>query len=988
MATLTIKYPFLTKDGKEYTSTDTLLDDLAKETYGSYLLGDNSCWHGGIHISTEAFKHHKDKQMVRCLMDGEVIAYRLNKTYPITPWQAAKNKPQEQLKYSNGFCLIKHNYESPANIEEGANKGKTNKLTFYSLYMHLADYQTYQSRETDVPAGSQHYILKRNRNVRHTDDLQKVIGVLGEGSVVEYADNEPVRKESIDPSEKKYNFVKAKIIKISGKTDSCVTAGSIVYINCGSANLILQSEQKKKKEIPGYWKGKVTAKIDKQRMFVYDSEQACIDHLTDRTKIPLLQCDGQVITFESGKVKEVASKGKLHRIAPCQLSSSPTFATNLSADSKVWMYVDQDQISYVSSEPTQFECIVNCDIPIPILAGDPIGYLGAWESPAVKLESGEVDRIYQMHIELFAADDKAALETFIKNKAVLKLGKQYLRIEQGAPIYLNVGGKYELAANHMSVAKSGALELTIVPSTAYTIEADTNKEEYYKLNELVSGDINSGKITINNAYVKSTDNKVKKISQYDLNLLGYELVEESNNNTDGFFDLENIKSSLFQQVFKKIDSTNDKKISDDEMKSVLKNNELRTRLNRIIAGHPSEWHAVTQSSIAALFDKEKAKATLDVDKALMDFEKNRLQTCEFLSQIKGITQKLWHFHPVELIQQLKLQSVAMGKLQKLIEFEEYHVGLIYPKVSGGITANALKQYRNSNESCFAPKEKGASQHHCLAYVKVALYQSGYISKVTGTEKAKNSGADWLAESFQDVTSEFLQVEVNGIVMPDIVWALPGDVIVYKKISDPDSDGHIDIRTYHGYGSDFIWPGRGGFPDCNIYQPIGIYRKDSDLKAGKRLQAFLRILREYETDGYEKQGLNPYKAIYSGGRQKKTFDDFSQHPFTEEKAANTPAGAYQIVAKTYNKNIVPSMHWPTRFDPEMQDRAAVFLMQGRAVKPMGDVRRTALGYLYEDNIQGMIEDCKLYNEWSCLPNGKDQKLTLIELTNKLNQYLEE
>lgn len=72
-------------------------------------------------------------------MDGKVIAYRLNKNYLTSDWLG------HQLQYSSSFCLIQHEYESPANTEEGANKGKKNKLTFYSLYMHLAPYSVYVS---------------------------------------------------------------------------------------------------------------------------------------------------------------------------------------------------------------------------------------------------------------------------------------------------------------------------------------------------------------------------------------------------------------------------------------------------------------------------------------------------------------------------------------------------------------------------------------------------------------------------------------------------------------------------------------------------------------------------------------------------------------------------------------------------------------------------------------------------------------------------
>ncbi len=76
---LAVKYPFVTEDGKEFSDLDKLLTELGQQSGGYYLLGANNCWHGGIHITDEKFAHHKTTHPVRCMMDGVVIAYRLNK---------------------------------------------------------------------------------------------------------------------------------------------------------------------------------------------------------------------------------------------------------------------------------------------------------------------------------------------------------------------------------------------------------------------------------------------------------------------------------------------------------------------------------------------------------------------------------------------------------------------------------------------------------------------------------------------------------------------------------------------------------------------------------------------------------------------------------------------------------------------------------------------------------------------------------------------
>lgn len=99
---LSVKYPFVTSTGQEYSDLNKLLDDLCDQSGGYYLLGANNFWHGGIHITDEKFAQHKKEYSVRCMMDGEVIAYRLNQTYPTLTWQPDSSKPAKELKYRRG----------------------------------------------------------------------------------------------------------------------------------------------------------------------------------------------------------------------------------------------------------------------------------------------------------------------------------------------------------------------------------------------------------------------------------------------------------------------------------------------------------------------------------------------------------------------------------------------------------------------------------------------------------------------------------------------------------------------------------------------------------------------------------------------------------------------------------------------------------------------------------------------------------------------
>ncbi|WP_277183582.1 hypothetical protein, partial [Caballeronia sp. BR00000012568055] len=107
----------------------------AHEPSGSYLLSSKGLWHGGIHITEAGVGSQLDmNQGVRCIADGHVIAYRLNRTYLVSEIAASNEHPAVQAPYSTGFALVRHTMEFP--------KGTT--LTFYSLYMHLLAFSDYQ----------------------------------------------------------------------------------------------------------------------------------------------------------------------------------------------------------------------------------------------------------------------------------------------------------------------------------------------------------------------------------------------------------------------------------------------------------------------------------------------------------------------------------------------------------------------------------------------------------------------------------------------------------------------------------------------------------------------------------------------------------------------------------------------------------------------------------------------------------------------------
>ncbi|WP_244166659.1 glycoside hydrolase family 19 protein [Burkholderia anthina] len=136
---LPFAFPFLRKGNSEASAQFTEEHEIFRllgecEPAGSYLVSRNGMWHGGIHVTDVGAGQFLDLDAgLRCIPDGTLIAFRINRTYPISDVAAAGSERPVQAPYSTGFALVQHAMEFP----QGA------KLTFYTLYMHLMSWEDY-----------------------------------------------------------------------------------------------------------------------------------------------------------------------------------------------------------------------------------------------------------------------------------------------------------------------------------------------------------------------------------------------------------------------------------------------------------------------------------------------------------------------------------------------------------------------------------------------------------------------------------------------------------------------------------------------------------------------------------------------------------------------------------------------------------------------------------------------------------------------------
>lgn len=102
-------FPFAPKSGNA-ADPQTWLHALAGADGGFYPLGLNGMFHGGIHFDSGTGSDLKQDEGVKVIADGEVVAYRLDSTYPELTYATT---PPHYALYSSSFVLVRHKLVLP-----------------------------------------------------------------------------------------------------------------------------------------------------------------------------------------------------------------------------------------------------------------------------------------------------------------------------------------------------------------------------------------------------------------------------------------------------------------------------------------------------------------------------------------------------------------------------------------------------------------------------------------------------------------------------------------------------------------------------------------------------------------------------------------------------------------------------------------------------------------------------------------------------------
>ena len=240
-------WPVPSNRGSDFTSQEDVMSHLEGEATGWYMVGSNGMWHGGIHITSATTPWcalsgkavselldfpvpYKGEQSVRCMADGEVVAYRICRDYLKVPWETGP------LNVSGSFVLVRH-YIQPGEIKE-------NGLHFYTLYMHLAPYSAYASSENDThwSVNDKLPVFRRewtpdanaeNRNTYRIDTIPK-------GSQIEW-DASDSSRSATGPKARRYGLVTFRGLSDTAKakgTKTRLVEGQQYWILTDRDNLV------------------------------------------------------------------------------------------------------------------------------------------------------------------------------------------------------------------------------------------------------------------------------------------------------------------------------------------------------------------------------------------------------------------------------------------------------------------------------------------------------------------------------------------------------------------------------------------------------------------------------------------------------------------------------------------------------------------------------------------------------------------------------
>ncbi|EMR1527307.1 hypothetical protein AN684_0219615 [Klebsiella pneumoniae subsp. pneumoniae] len=680
-----ISYPVPSnKNGHAFSSAEELLSTLGGESSGLYLVGSQGMWHGGIHITdatipwcalstdSEAENEYcrelyKGEQFIRCMADGEIVAWRVSKDYE----SAAIEWCGEKLFLSTSFVLVKH-YIQPGDMEESG-------LTFFTLYMNLAPYAAYQQQgslsDRKVAGVQRYYTSAEDVQAEHE------AGKLDKYTLVTLSDAIVTR------SRDRRQFTEVTIVsETKNAAGDTLVAGTKVWTVSDRGSL----KATESAPVPSWWAKCTPAYTTQPEGVVKCTSRTDWAYYLSREDVLHYKKAGRLaagfpLSYEPGNTaQQVIRPGK----EPGEAARTFSLVTlgrdkdTLKKGDRVWVVSDGDSLTPVTVAASGNEPVFN-DVyvpsaPVPVSAGDSLGHMGFYQLPE---ENGKRSR-YQVHIECLSMND---MEKFITNPG--HAGEDapvYLTWKADAPLLEK--GERGMVAGSRKTKISGILTLAKVPG----VDAEGNT---------LSGNQDAAYYQIRPEGGWLPAASVKKVSQYALGELGFVTLNkapESFDLIDGIKQPNNVVKGILEQLYKAaqdetrtthalnkynykrllalIDSNQDGYYQEQEYLQAVHNISYRDRLYRVIAKHASEWY---YGKDAPLWKTYLDTLTRDAPlwKTYLETFLDKMTWMKTVSE-KGVAlgSEPWHMHPVVFLEAIRIKERCRELFSKISSVILQHEG--------------------------------------------------------------------------------------------------------------------------------------------------------------------------------------------------------------------------------------------------------------------------------------------------------------------------
>lgn len=694
-------YPIRRLDGLQYDTHSEAVTELRKEAQGSWAVGTNGHWHGGIHISTASAKNSVLPKIestdesghniavtpevlpvpVQCMTTGEIVAYRLAKEYKECDYYDGK-----KLQYSNSFVLVKSTHKADPD-------DTSTWFSFFTLYMHLApmaDYSTVKG-----------YKAKKDLKLRKYEeaDLEKK-GTLDKSNYLfpdklstKLAENTQFKLFDIKGCNKVYFIKKGE----DEKANPTCRAVSLVQEIDEHGELVGDKfwieHDKFVEPVEGkdhIYKATYSGGKSKYKYANEDTDNKCLykigakassfeHHNPDsdnRNFFTLQKLDGAekflfVVNDHDHLDGTAYEFGLLTRPTEGDRTTRywVYFNDNL-AEAGTFDLKPQWMQSLIESGKITYDTAVNIPEPLKISSRDDIGYLGHEVYPIAVRKTAED---YNIHIEVIRPDTltshftdpvtkrpvtvtEQSVADFIVNKKNIVYGQNYLVVKVKTCFRQR---KYD--NNKVS----------------FFIDERYNKKNYFKdpieIEKTKTEKDSNGVVWYNlNGQGWLPENEIEKISQNDLDKLGFTTIESGsmdifgliksifNKATETLEKHDNLKdknlSEYYKSLVNKIDIDGSKKLSDTELMFVYNHphEQLLFVRDHLIIKHESEWYGGSDKHL-----DEYKQYIPENNTVIKNYFTSWLDDMSWMDSIDPFSgeHNLWHFNPIEFLKSFKDDSM-------------------------------------------------------------------------------------------------------------------------------------------------------------------------------------------------------------------------------------------------------------------------------------------------------------------------------------------